>query len=371
MVDRVKPSKMEIWLGDKIASSKSTQIADHGRADLAAYLARLGRFDESRSLLNLLRQRNENNPQIALSIRIHFAEGLLSYFIGGGVSSADGVQRAYALSAAAGIQGLQALAAAWLAQWDYTNVDFQSLCRHVVESLQLAASDDHASRARANLVVAQVLHLGGRLDLAQAWYSRTKDHATKGFDGATIGALMHNRSWQTMLVLRQALLTNADNSGQGRHALLSAECTGNFDMMIGDSNWQALKPILRAQIFSLMGDSGQALELYEAHLSQDDLPNRWQSNVLADKSWCHAVLGQQDEARACATKAVANLADDTQIDDRAATHSRLAQVFDKFEESDEANRHKTLAESLWKEFSSKLMTAVELLSVIDEDGRAS
>lgn len=368
MSDRVKPSRMEMWLVGEIADAPSHHVADYRRAEWAAYLSRLGRFEEARELLAVLRQRNESRPKVELSIRIHFAEGLLAYFSNGGVSNADGVQRAYALSVAAGTSDLQALCAAWLAQWDYTRVDIDTLRRHVVEALQLAAPEEHASRARANLVVAQVLHLAGRLDLAQPWYRRAREHATAGFDGATVGAIMHNMSWQRMLVLRQAVLTNADDINAGRHALLSAESTAHFDQMIGDSSWQGLKPILRAQIMSLRGDAKQALTLYDKYLTDEEIPERWQASLIADKGWCYAVSGQIDRARNCTIQALQNLADDTQMDDRAATHSRLSQTFYQLGEDSNAELHKVLAKGYWDKFSIILVNAVDLLSSIDENG---
>ena len=62
MPDGVKRSKMEKWLGEQIARAPTAQAADCKRAELAAYLARLGRFDESRELIEPLRQRNARHP---------------------------------------------------------------------------------------------------------------------------------------------------------------------------------------------------------------------------------------------------------------------------------------------------------------------
>jgi len=369
MPDAVNVSRMEKRLDEQIARAATPHAANCLRADLAAHLARLGRFDEARQLLEPLRRGNEKKPKAELSIRLHFAEGLLAYFSSGGIISADGVQRAHALSVATGLKHLQALCAAWLANWAYARDDTTVLCRYVVESLQLAAPDDHASRARANLVVAQVLHLAGRLDLAKPWYLRAKEHATAGFDDATIGALLHNMSWHRMLVLRQAALTNADEADAGRHAMMNAESTEHFDQITGNDRWPALKPILRAQILSLQGEPGQALALYEAHLSDQDIPARWQANLVADKARCHAVLGQVDQARQCVELALANLANEIQTDDRAATHSLLAQVFAHTGQAAEAARHRALAEGLWAQVNALLCDAVERLSAFDENGR--
>lgn len=368
MLSRIKLSRMETSLNDKISRATSQLDADCISAELAAYQARMGRFDKSRDLIALLRQRNEINPRVELSVWLHFSQGILSYFSSDGVTNADGVQRAYALSVAAGLHEMRALCAAWLAQWDYTKVDIPGLVSHVQEALQVAGPKNHACRSRAALVVAQVLHLAGRLDLAQNWYRLSKDHATAGLDGATMGALMHNMAWQRMLLFRQAVLTNKSDVSAGRHALMNAESAAHFEQMIGDVTWPNLKPILRAQILSLSGDARAALAIYRENLLRETVPERWQANLLADKAWCHAALGQHDDATNCAQTAIENLAQDTQIDDMAATHSRLSQTYIFLGNDELAERHRQLAHALWTHLEKLLSEATRLLSQLNENG---
>ena len=368
MPNRMKPSRMEKRLTETICRASTQLVADCADAELAAYWARVGRFTEAREKIKLLRQKNECNPKVELSVWLHFSEGLLAYFSNDGVTNADGVQRAHALSVASGMREMRALSAAWLAQWDYAKVDVKSLTFRVQEALQNAGPENHSCRARAALVVAQVLHLATRLDLAKKWYFVAKEHAIAGLDGATIGALMHNMAWQRMLVFRQVVLTNGTDINAGRHALMSAESTAHFEEMTGDASWRNLRPILRAQILSLGGDAEGALTIYGESLSLEKIPERWQANLLSDKAWCHAKLLQFDEAKSCAHFAAISLTKDTQIDDTAATHSRLSQTYCLLNKPDLAEQHRQLAQTLWNQFSEVLSEAVRLLSKIDEDG---
>ena len=370
MPSRLKPSRMEIRLKEIMFGAASQLDADCASAELAAYWARVGRFEEARKQITVLRGVNENNPRIELSIWIHMAQGLLSYFSNDGVTDSDGVQRAYALSTAAGIHEMRALSAAWLAQWDYTKVNVQGLIFHVQAALSLAGPKNHACRSRAALVVAQMLHLAGRFDLAQSWYQISREHATAGFDGATIGALIHNMAWQRMLLFRQAVLMNKSDISAGRHALLNAESASHFEQMTGDASWPNLKPILRAQIISLGGDAAAALPIYIDNLSDDKIPGRWQASLLADKAWCHAVLNQNDEANNCAQYALKNLALDTQLDDKAATHSRVAQTYYLLGDTELAERHQLVSQKMWAEFSEIMSEAVQGLSKLDENGNS-
>ena len=365
----LRASKMEDWLRCQIKAATGENDANCRIAELAGYLARLGRFEECRELIAVLKKTNEVVPKVALSIRIHLAEGFVCYFESCGVGISDGVQRAYALSAASGMRDLQALSAAWLAQYAHSTIDVHGIHRYVSESFRLAAPDDHGSRARACLVVAQLLHLGDRFDLAKIWYLRAKNHAINGRDGATVGALIHSMAWHRMLVLRQAVLTNIDSMAARANVLESAASAEHFGTLVGNTAWQKLQPLLQAQIVSLLGNAAQALILYGEHLTVKNVPRRWQANLLADRAWCHAVCGEPDLCLYYVSKSIESIENDTRIDDRAATYSRLSQIFEKVQNIAEAERYQVLANESWIEFSNLLKTGIDYLSTLREDGQ--
>jgi len=244
----------------------------------------------------------------------------------------------------------------------------EALARHVREALQVAGPENHSARSRANLVGAQALHVSGRPDLAQIWYSRSREHAIADCDDATISALMHNMAWLRMLCMRQLVLTGNGNADAARHAMMNAESNAHFDTIVGDSSWHELKPILRAQIVSLQGDSAAALALYEEHLAEAMKAARLQAYLLADKAWCHAQVGCLDEARNTAQLAIQSLTEETHVDDRAAAHSRLAQTFALLGDALREQGHITLAESDWAGHCTMQAKAIELLSRVRGDG---
>lgn len=370
MSDRLTLSKKEMQLDIQIHGASSSLVADCKRAELAAYRARLGHFNLAAESLALLKKRNEKSPHVELSVWIHLADGILAYFSNVGVSRTDGVKRAHALSAATGLTELRAICSAWLAQWAYAKLDIKTLEMCVREAFQAAGPNNYAARSRASLVVAQGLHLAARPDLAQYWYGKCREHAINDHDDVTVSALMHNMTWLRMLSMRQVLLTGIGDISVGRHALMSAESTAHFDHLHGDSSWDELKPLLRAQIVSLQGKADDALSLYDKHLSGGKGLQRIQANLLADKAWCHIQLGQSKEAKVCADLACANLVEETQTDDRAATHSWLALVYEALEDSATAQHHRVIASEQWRLHCVMQVKAVELLSSIDEEVRA-
>ena len=366
----MKPSRLLLRLEAGIANARTMLEADCLRAERAGYLVRLGRFEEVSAELALLRTRYDDRPNVKISAWVNLVEGLGVYFSGTGAPKTDKLKRSFALSSAAGLQSLQALSSAWLAQFDYVRVDMDSMASNVRKSLQLAKPEDHSARSRATLVVAQALHLAGRQDLAVPWYRSARDHAVADGDAATTSALMHNMGWLRMMTLRQTVLSANTFALGGEHALMSAESTSQFDFLIGDASWAVLKPILRAQILSLEGNFEDALALYETHLSAVDSDGikRLQPNLLADKAWCLAKTGQTVLAEECATNASKSIDSSTHNDDLAAAHSRLAQAFSILLDVDSEQLHARMAKDAWLVHESLQKHLFRLLGKLTDSG---
>ena len=366
----MKSSRLLLRLEAGIGSAKSMLEADCLRAERAAYLARLGRFDEVQAELAALHERYDVRPNVEISAWVNLVEGLVAYFSAVGAPATDKLKRSFALSFAAGLHPLVALSSAWLAQFDYVRVDMDSMANNVRKSLQTAAAGHHSARSRAALVVAQALHLAGRPDLAFPWYSRAREHAVADGDDATTSALMHNMGWLRMMVLRQTVLSGRGTGLGSEHALMNAESTSHFDILVGDASWVSLKPILRAQILSLQGQVHEALALYESHLVAAESAGtiRLQANLLADKAWCLVKTGQFSLALESALLACANIGPNTHTDDLAAAHSRLAQVFCLLSDAEGERRQIQMADAAWRIHEMLQAHIVELLGTLNEAG---
>lgn len=345
----MKPSRLQLRLEDGIRNARSMFEADCLRAERAAYLARIGQFEEVGAELAALHERCDPRPNVEMSAWLNLVEGLVIYFSAVGLPANDKVKRCLALSTAAGLMPLQAISSAWLAQFDYVRVDIDSMAHNAQKSLMVAAPEHHSARSRASLVVAQSLHLAGRPDLALAWYRKARDHAVSDGDDATTSALMHNMGWLRMMALRQNTLSGRNFAG-GEHALMSSESTSHFDALTGDNSWNSLKPILRAQVLSLQGNYSEALELYERSLSDIESEGtiRLQANLLADKAWCAILAGKIDLAKECVNLALSQIKPDMHTDDRAAAHSRLAQVFAALNDVEGEKHQLQKADEAWQ-----------------------
>ena len=364
----VKSPRLLERLDALIAHDPESLDADCARAERACYLARQGQHQQAAQALDALRRRFENRTHPAISTWLSLADGLMSHFTDMGATARDKMRRAHALSAAGRLMPLHALSAAWLAHMDDTRMDTNSMVRHLSEALHLAQPDHHAARSRANLVAAQALHMAGRLDLAMPWYQRARTHANAEGDDATISAVMFNMASIRATNLRQVALTGEGNAMDGIYALMSTEATESFDARTGGVSAMPLLPLLRAQILALQGEPAQALAVYEAHLEAAQGMSRMHCANLADQAWCRSQVGQFEAAKADALAAEASLGSDTQIDDRAATHSRCAQVFAVLGDTAQAQRHNDLAAPLWSDYRAMQQRVIDALSRMGPNG---
>lgn len=366
----MKPSRLQLRLEDGIRNARSTLEADCLRAERAGLLARIGQFDEVRIELAALHERYDTRPNAEISAWLNLVEGLVIYFSAVGSPTNDKLKRSFALSYAANLTSLQAVSSAWLAQFDYVRLDMNSMADNLRRSLRTAAPSHHSARSRASLVVAQALHLAGRSDFALPWYRRARDHAVAEGDDATISALMHNMGWLRMMALRQRVLSGNVSLTFDSHALMNSESTSQFDILTGDVSWNTLKPILRAQILSLQDDFSGALVLYDRNLTETEHEGtmRLQANLMADKSWCLAKSGKFELAQMCALSAIGRIGPATHMDDRAAAHSRLAQVFAILGDGTGQKDQLRMANEAWHSHESLQAQIVQLVGAMTDSG---
>ena len=342
-------SRLLVRLESEIRSAPSGSLADCLRCERAAYLARHGDVTEATSELGEVRERHDaSRPRLRVYAWLNLAEGLIGHANHAGPRVREKLARAHALSGAADLRPLRALASAWLGHLDYLGKNATGIAKHVAESLAMALPDHHGAHARAALVVAQSYDEGGRYDMARRWYARAHWHATEEGDDAALSAILWN-----MASLRVAAWRQAEASGSpatpGRHALASAESAALFDRLSGVGTRLALQPILRAQACTLIGRTDEALVLFEAGLApalaQGLAPI--EGVLLADRAWCRLRAGRLDAARADARAAATALALPGSHGERAPGHSRLAQVHAGLNDAALAREHQRLAVERW------------------------
>lgn len=364
-----RTSKLLEALEAAIKACRDLQEGDRLRAEYVTQLARYGRVEEAAALLADLRQRNERGVFPALTPWIKYADAILDRRLGQGDASLMKMRRAQAMSTVAGLKDLQALTAAWLAHIYWNREDPEAAAREVRQALGLAAPDAHDARCRASLVVAEILAMSRREDLAQPWFVRARNHAKTAGDDAAQSALAFNLAICRLMITRQRMLSESRLAEGLGIRVLHLEASENLDSLLAIPT-DDLTPIQRARLFSMQNRPDLALEIYTSLLRNANVLSaaRQRAEWLSDEAWCHARLGDLARAKEVAEAAEQQIVQQTQIDDRAAIHSRLALVYAALGEVGVAARHETLAADLWATYRAYQDRCVSLCESITVDG---
>jgi hypothetical protein len=346
-------SRLLLQLAQQIEAASRTaqhQQVPRLRARRASLLIRHGELDEARNELTALHQLAFASPNAELSAWLHLAEGLMAYFTNFGSSARERFLRAEAMGRAAGCAAVQAQAQGFLALLALTGHQYDALREHLLAGFAVAAPDDSLARARLNLVAAMALHYGNRSDVAAAWYAKARSHAASVGDDATLSALIHNSTQYRVAAVRKASLC-------GEAAVLTGLLPGvqsiqNYDVAMGTHGLKALTPLLQAQVEVVNGNYAEALKLFEQFLPEALSLGleRMGSSLMADVAWCRVELGDHEAGTSQARESELELDPSCDIDDQAATHSRLAQVFAKLGRAEDAARHQVEADRCWRAF---------------------
>jgi len=322
-------SKLLARLDAELAATRDPIRTACLRAERAGYRARQGHFDQARRELDGLRLQFAMHPHPEVSIWLCLLEGWIAYYENLDHSALDWMKRARALGAAAHLDNLHAISAAWLAHLHYAHNEFEQAARMTDEALALAPPTKHAAQARASLVVAEACHFAGRFDLAQPWYVEARTHARADDDAQTLSAVNYNlAALQASQAMKAAVFGGGDTDALIRHAAASVESAGNFDDWIGTLALGSLLPLLRASIASARGDFARALTLYGAdfHSTAEQGQTRVLPALFADRAWCRCRTGDLAGAQADVAQAERRIDPAIDSDDLALAHGRLAQV---------------------------------------------
>ncbi len=306
------------------------------QAQRAILWLRHGREAEAREELDRLHARALVHPRVELAAWLHLAEGLMAYFGAFGGDGRDRVRRARVMAAAAGRTSLQAQADAWLAQMDFVGRDIASVVEHARASLAALQPADHGVAYRVATALASAWSLAEGEAAATPWYAWARQHAIAEGDDAALAGLLYNQTLMRALRIRHAAL--AGEPGEGPARLLGIESIDRYDDAVGGSARADLTPLLRAQLLAVQGEHAEAAALLEAHLPAALAGGlaRLGISLLADLAWCWTHTSQALRARALADQAAIEVqAEDASrcdIDECAALHARLAQVYERLGE---------------------------------------
>lgn len=359
-------SRLLRGLDARVAAARTRVEADCVRAERAVYLARQGAHAEAVATLRELRLRYDTRPNIAIAVWVNLCEGIASHFCDMGADAAAKIRRAHALAEASRLPQLCALTAAWSAHMAYLDAAFEPMTGFIGQALTLADASNHGARSRACLVAAQAFHVAGQAELARPWYEATRRHAVDDGDDATLGALLHNAAWLRAIALRQDVLLRGASATPAAQALMAADSARHFDRLVGATSLASLAPMLRAQLLAVFGRPADAIALYDAHFERsvaEGVGRNISAELVADRAWCHAAVGDSTGARHHADAALAHLVATSHCGGRVLAHKRLAQVFEQLGDPERAAAQHALCAVAW---TGHRADQARILALLDE-----
>lgn len=230
----------------------------------AGYLARVGEFDRAKDIVASLRRDFGGGQSGRATLWIMLTEGLLHHFEKMSPLAMDRLSRALVLGLAIRDAELTSLAAAWKAHIEFETSDFDAMVLSLRLALQNASEQNHAARTRIYMVLCDAAFLCGNRRLGQRWFLRSRDHALKDGDQASIEALLYNRAAFSMAWLRTQSCFGSVSAEDLSLARLEISSARNLQELTGVGALTHYVHICDARLLVLEGKYDVAIERLNA-----------------------------------------------------------------------------------------------------------
>lgn len=267
-------------------------------AKKGSYLARVGRFSDARTIIADLRQKFGDGRSGHATAWIMLTEGLLHLFENISPVALDRITRAQALGLAMKDTSVIAISSAWKAHLEFETSNFKSMVKSLELAMTHSSDYDHDSRARLAMVLSDSFLICGDRRSAQEWFLRSRDHALKDGDQASVEALLYNRAAFGLARLRaERCLTSIDDN-QLSLARLEIASAKNLQTLTGVGALTNLIYLCEARLLILGSDFSEAMDALNGIRNAQPFAsyNFSQSLIDLDLAFCLAKLNRLDES---------------------------------------------------------------------------
>lgn len=312
-------------LDQKISTSEDAVSWSRAVCRKASHFARQGQSQLALEQIGKVRAFYGTQLEPEAACWLMLAEGILHFFQLRSDEAYDRLRRAYGVSNALQVANARPTCAAWMAHIEFNESRFDSMCLFLKEALKLAAANDHQAQARAALVFADAIHFAGSFAKAKPWYQRARLHATEEGDEATLSALLHNVAAFRAVNIRIADAFGEALPSEAKQASLEAASALNYDRAIGTESFDALVPLLQAQLMIVDHKFDEADAILGA-VDPHSVPERLAPLVTVDRASCASAKGNHSLGRLLADEAIAQSARVSEPDDRAYLFARYSTI---------------------------------------------
>ena len=298
-------------------------------AELAAYWARVGEFEEAERLRTELRNVFGDGRDVRVSILIMCVEGLLFYFRDLSPGALDRLARARLLSVASGHKNLTALTSAWLAHIHFNNNRYVEMSDAIGICLNSLDTSNLPAVCRVSMLLGDAHLYSGSAETAQRWYDHARVAAIELGDQAFVGALTYNRSALRVFVTRLESANAVQPDDLIRLLAGEVQSAINYQAVARLRSLDHLLAASRVGVLMLQENFQVARKEIEALLSSNDVkPLSAQASILsADLALCLANLNSKDTSIHLADEILARDLNKYDAGDRVLIYSSLKKAY--------------------------------------------
>lgn len=285
---------LDVRLRQRIADAAEPSEAARWQAELAAYLARMGRFEQGRATLAAIdAQARWASP--ALACRVFLAQGLIALADEFGPEAADRLRRAHAVAQLCGLAGPAATVAAWLGHYAFNQGHYEEMAQWHQACVAGGPDVEPAARNRLLLTAANAWRHAGDFELSDRLYASAHALAVREGDEAFIAAGLYNRAACGIARLRlEAVDAPAPSAARLQQAGLEIDSAIHYAQGTGHEASTALQALWRARLAMLQGRHAEALPVLRHSLEHlaEARHEHLRLSLRVDCLACEAALGQ-------------------------------------------------------------------------------
>lgn len=335
-----------------IFSLRSIQIIDqkirnspNGQDRLILFAKRAGGLathsyiTEAKTTIAELREINTNaDPR--LTGWINFSEGLVEHFETlDNKKSKNKFNRALLISQMVSDRELAAASAAWVAHCDFVDGKIELTAANLINSFAWSLPDEHESRGRASMVLADAFNAVDQVSTSRYWFSTARRHASQAGDIAMQNVMLFNIAAYSVSKLTLDDCTIGASPSDRQRTFMEVASASNLNAALGISELPTMIPTMQIELNIVNKKWREAISIFESHpsLILQKSPDRLVPKLMSQKAWCHANLGNFAAAENDLNAALEMKNKCTDDDDLAVLHFRLSRTGEIINKSEVAS----------------------------------
>jgi tetratricopeptide (TPR) repeat protein len=347
-----------------VDTARDPLVRARHQQDRVVLLARLGRVEQARALLETAMSEVPADAPAALRLRFDYASAIRLYFAkrfdDARTTMLDVAERA---RLADGDMALVGECESALALFMQREGDVRSAASYARAVLANRAATPE-SRYRAFLALGSLHQDAYDYEEASRLYREAEGLVRQLDDEIAMASWLKRSALTQAAHARQAAALGELDARTLANAVDALKKSIAFAKGLAEGPEAVLDHLLLAEMYVLQRRYNDALALYDAHLPSADGEGFLHevTAAMADSAHCCIELGRVDDGYAQLLSALRRVDESTPSDIRAIVHSNMATALKKLGHGAEGAQHQTLASMAWETYAHEQREARRLLA---------